>query len=448
MLPLRVVLDRNRGGSYLVFLLVGAGLFAMFLFLTYYFQINLGYSPLKAGFAFLPFSVGIILTAGVVAQLLPRVGPKPLMVPGLVMAVVGMLLLTQITQDTSYWTHVFPAEVLMSVGLAGVFIPAVEHGAGRRRSPRRRRRQRGAQHLPADRRLAGHGAAQHAVRRRGDGLPRRQPDHRPDARPRRRPSWRCIHGYHVAFFWGAVLLAAALVVASVFINAKKEDVPTGAGMAAAPPDPPGRAHVPVDGRMGPVSDRRRRAQLGQRAGRAPGRRRGGGGAVDAAVAAILVTMVTEPGIVSLAGGAFATVWPAGEPDAVTVDGYVAMPGLGRPLDAPDPRCAEVRTDYGGGRDDDRRARLGGGPRRAGGAGPAALSGGARCRGGRWSRRRRRSPGPGSRWVPASGYYLRYVRETLFGWDPRDGGLAAGARTGAGWRRATGWWSRGWRRRSR
>ena len=79
MLPLRVVLDRNRGGSYLTFLLVGAGLFAMFLFLTYYFQINLGYSPLKSGFAFLPFSAGIILTAGVVAQLLPRLGTKTLL---------------------------------------------------------------------------------------------------------------------------------------------------------------------------------------------------------------------------------------------------------------------------------------------------------------------------------------------------------------------------------
>ncbi|MGZ4596958.1 MAG: MFS transporter, partial [Actinomycetes bacterium] len=65
MLPLRVVLNRNRGGSYLVFLLVGAGLFAMFLFLTYYFQINLGYSPLKSGFAFLPFSGGIIFAAGI-----------------------------------------------------------------------------------------------------------------------------------------------------------------------------------------------------------------------------------------------------------------------------------------------------------------------------------------------------------------------------------------------
>ena len=109
MLPLRVVLDRNRGGSYLIFLLVGAGLFAMFLFLTYYFQVNLGWSPLKSGFAFLPFSLGIILAAGVVAQLLPRVGPKPLMVIGLVMAFAGMMLLTTIGQDTAYWNHVLLA---------------------------------------------------------------------------------------------------------------------------------------------------------------------------------------------------------------------------------------------------------------------------------------------------------------------------------------------------
>ena len=101
LLPLRILLDRNRGGAYLVFLFVGAGLFAMFLFLSYYFQINLGYSPLKSGFAFLPFSGGIIVSAGVVAQLLPRLGPKPIMVPGLAMSIVGMLLLTRIGQDTA-----------------------------------------------------------------------------------------------------------------------------------------------------------------------------------------------------------------------------------------------------------------------------------------------------------------------------------------------------------
>jgi len=124
MLPLRILTDRNRGGSYLLFLFVGAGLFAMFLFLTYYFQVNLGYSPLKSGFAFLPFSAGIIGAAGLVAQLLPRVGPKPLLIVGLVMAVAGMLLLTQIDQDTPYWTHVLPSELLLSIGMAGVFIPA------------------------------------------------------------------------------------------------------------------------------------------------------------------------------------------------------------------------------------------------------------------------------------------------------------------------------------
>ena len=142
MLPLRVVLDRNRGGSFLVFLFVGAGLFAMFLFLTYYFQVNLGYTPLKAGFAFLPFSLGIIITAGFVSQLLPRLGPRALILPGLVMAIVGMLLLTQIDQDSSLLVLVFPAMVVMSVGLAGVFIPAAstslsESSATTRASPPR-----------------------------------------------------------------------------------------------------------------------------------------------------------------------------------------------------------------------------------------------------------------------------------------------------------------------
>jgi hypothetical protein len=96
----------------------------MFLFLTYYFQITLGYSPLKSGFAFLPFSGGIIVAAGVASQLLPKIGPRPLMIPGLVMAIAGMLLLLRIDQNTSYVTHVLPAQLLMSVGLAGVVIPA------------------------------------------------------------------------------------------------------------------------------------------------------------------------------------------------------------------------------------------------------------------------------------------------------------------------------------
>ena len=123
MMPLRVVTERNRGGSYLGSLIVGAGLFSMFLFLGLYLQIVLGYSPLRSGFAFLPFTAGIIVFAGVASQLLPKFGPKPLMVPGLVFAGIGLLMLTRITPDTSYAGYVLPSLLIMSSGMALVFIP-------------------------------------------------------------------------------------------------------------------------------------------------------------------------------------------------------------------------------------------------------------------------------------------------------------------------------------
>ena len=223
MLPLRVVLDRNRGGSYLIFLLVGAGLFAMFLFLTYYFQVNLGYSPIKTGFAFLPFSIGIIGTAGIVAQLLPRVGPKPLMVVGLGMAVIGMLLLTRIGQDTSFWTHVFPAEVLLSVGMAGVFIPASStallgvgsHDAGVASAVLNTSQQVGGSLGTALLNTLFAGAVTSYF---AENL--RSPEDAQQLTP-----LAFLSGYHVAFFWGAMLLLAAWFVAVFVINARKQDVP-------------------------------------------------------------------------------------------------------------------------------------------------------------------------------------------------------------------------------
>jgi len=123
LMPLRVLAERNRGGSYLGSLVVGAGLFSMFLFLGLYLQVVLGYSPLKSGFAFLPFTAGIITFAGIASQLLPKFGPKPLMVPGLITAGIGLLLLTRITPETSYLTHVLPSMLIMSSGMALVFIP-------------------------------------------------------------------------------------------------------------------------------------------------------------------------------------------------------------------------------------------------------------------------------------------------------------------------------------
>ena len=100
----------------------------MFLFLSLYMQTILGFSPLKAGFAFLPFSAGVILTAGLASNLLPKVGPRPLMVPGLTLATIGMLLLTRLTPTSSYLTHVLPSMIMISVGLALVFIPIASTG--------------------------------------------------------------------------------------------------------------------------------------------------------------------------------------------------------------------------------------------------------------------------------------------------------------------------------
>jgi len=123
LLPLRVVQDRNRAGAFLASLLTGAGLFAMFVFLSYYFQQVLHYSALRAGVAFLPFAVGIILAAAASTTLVPRIGARVPMTLGLLIGAVGLAWLTKIGVHTSFWTHVLPPEILMSVGLGLAFPP-------------------------------------------------------------------------------------------------------------------------------------------------------------------------------------------------------------------------------------------------------------------------------------------------------------------------------------
>ena len=223
LLPLRVVLDRNRGGSYVIFLLVGAGIFAIFLFLTFYFQQTLGYSPLESGFAFLPFSGGIILGAGIVSQLLPRVGPKPLMIVGLAMAVAGMLWLVGIGETSSYVTEVLPALIVMSVGMAAVFVPTSstalvgveEHDAGIASAVLNTSQQVGGS--------LGLALLNTFYASAVTGYLTDNPGSSPGA--------AFVHGYHVAFIGGAVLLGVALLVALVAISAKKDDLPTEGALA-------------------------------------------------------------------------------------------------------------------------------------------------------------------------------------------------------------------------
>jgi EmrB/QacA subfamily drug resistance transporter len=122
LLPPRVFTERNRAGAFLVSLLIGLALFGMFLFLVYYMQGTLHYSALKSGLAFLPFSAGIVVAAGMASGLLPRIGPRPLMFGGTTMAAIGMALFTQIKVDSSFVSHVLPAEIVMSLGMGFAFV--------------------------------------------------------------------------------------------------------------------------------------------------------------------------------------------------------------------------------------------------------------------------------------------------------------------------------------
>ncbi len=123
LLPMRIVLNRNRGGSYLAFLLATLVMFTVFLFLTYYFQGVLGYSALKAGVAFLPFPVGVIVSSAIASRTLPIFGPRVLGTAGFILGALGVLWLTQLSADSSYWAHVVPSELLISLGMGQVFVP-------------------------------------------------------------------------------------------------------------------------------------------------------------------------------------------------------------------------------------------------------------------------------------------------------------------------------------
>jgi EmrB/QacA subfamily drug resistance transporter len=122
LLPLRVVLDRNRGGSFLASLLVGTAILGTFLSLTYYFQGTLHYSALKSGFAFVPFSLGIIAGATAASRLLPRFGPRAVMVGGLTLAALGLGLFTTLDLHSAYASIVLPAEIIVSFGMGLSFV--------------------------------------------------------------------------------------------------------------------------------------------------------------------------------------------------------------------------------------------------------------------------------------------------------------------------------------
>jgi len=126
LLPLRIVLHRNRGGSLLALAVTGAGMFGVFLFLTYYMSNSLGYSPVQTGLAFLPMIAAISFAAALLGgPLLARFGPRPVISSGALLAAVGMVLLTRIELDSSYASTILPGLLVQGLGLGFVFSAAM-----------------------------------------------------------------------------------------------------------------------------------------------------------------------------------------------------------------------------------------------------------------------------------------------------------------------------------
>ena len=129
LLPPRVVLDRNRGGAYASMLITSAGMFGVFLFLTYYLQQTLGYSPVVTGFAILPIAAGIATAANLsTIVLMPRIGPKPLVIAGGLVAAGAASWFTRLGPHTAYADGVLGPLILTGIGMGMIIAPAINTG--------------------------------------------------------------------------------------------------------------------------------------------------------------------------------------------------------------------------------------------------------------------------------------------------------------------------------
>jgi EmrB/QacA subfamily drug resistance transporter len=232
LLPMRLVLDRNRGGAYLTSTLVGAGLIGAFFFLSLYFQQVLGYKPVEAGFASLPTTLGVLVSAGLASGLVPRIGPKPLMVVGGLLAAGGLFLMSFLTPTTSFWAIPFPGELLLGLGLGFTFVPlsnlalvgAGAHDAGAASAVLQAVQQVGASIGTALLATISVAAITNAVTSDPTKLVKVGPGPQ-DVAP---GPVALTDGYTTAFMWAALLLLAGAVVAAVLVKATKEDLPTDA----------------------------------------------------------------------------------------------------------------------------------------------------------------------------------------------------------------------------
>ncbi len=123
LMPLRIFRNRDRSGAYLIMLCIGTALFGMFFFLTIFVETVWGYSALKTGIAYLPMMTAVMVMAGVSAQLVPRIGARPLLLAGSAIATGGMFWLSRITEHSSYAGGLLGPMIVTAAGMGMLFMP-------------------------------------------------------------------------------------------------------------------------------------------------------------------------------------------------------------------------------------------------------------------------------------------------------------------------------------
>ncbi|HEX4188740.1 MAG TPA: DHA2 family efflux MFS transporter permease subunit [Solirubrobacteraceae bacterium] len=238
LLPLHIVRDRARGGAYLSILLAGAGVFAVFLFLTFYLQQSLGFSPITTGLAFLPLTATLVVTSTTVqTKLLARTGAKPLVAAGMALALIAMLWLTRLRPGAGYAAHVLPALLVTGVGIGCIFAPAFSTatlGVARSEAGVASAMVNTSQQVGGSVGTAllstvfASAVTAYATSHRGQpGL----------------ANAAAIHGYTTAFAWAAAIFAVGFLLALLVLPAKDR----AAGAAPVPEPAPERAREPAPG---------------------------------------------------------------------------------------------------------------------------------------------------------------------------------------------------------
>ncbi|SOD63535.1 drug resistance transporter, EmrB/QacA subfamily [Streptomyces zhaozhouensis] len=241
LLPLRVVTDRNRGGTYLAFGLSVIAMFGLFLFLTLYLQMIRGYSPVETGLAFLPMVVGMVIGSTQIApRLTTRFAPRYLMGSGLVVASLGMLWLTQLDLDSSYAGVILPAQLLLGLGMGTNFMAGMSLAtsgvrptdAGVASAMVNTAQQIGGAIGTALLNTIAASASSGYLASRIAGTSN-------EAEQLRLGLESEVHGYSVAIWWAFAIVATAAVIAFTLINAPRSQgqMVTGDGEADQQPAP-------------------------------------------------------------------------------------------------------------------------------------------------------------------------------------------------------------------